>query len=85
MQINRLSLLSPISTTLGETFRRRIPCTRLIRITLIHNETEGNTRRILRVLYFAVEEGRKNGFPAITKGFIQERHRDIVGRVAAEA
>jgi len=54
-------------------------------ITLIHNEADGNTRRILRMLCFAIDEGRKKGFPEITEDFIKERHEDIVGKVPSEA
>lgn len=54
-------------------------------LALIHNEAEGNTRKILRILNFAIDEGRKIGFPPISKDMIQERHEEIVGKVRAEA
>lgn len=51
-------------------------------IELVHKETQGRTRGILRTLYFAIEEGKKNGFPTINRDFIQKRHEEIVGKVA---
>jgi hypothetical protein len=53
-------------------------------LALIHSEAEGNTRRILRMLNLAISEGRKLGFPRITRDVIRDRHQEIVGKVPAE-
>jgi hypothetical protein len=53
-------------------------------IALVDHEADGNTRRILRMLYFAMEEGRKNGFSTLSSDFITEKHENIAGRVPAE-
>jgi hypothetical protein len=53
-------------------------------IAYIRDEVNGNTRRILKALYFAIEEGIKKGYPPISKDFIRDNHVNILGRVAEE-